>query len=152
VLTSFYRITRPDLPLTVYIEGDGMAWRSRTTPAENPTPHQALGLALAVADPAANVVYLARPYQFTPLAVNPRGDKAYWTNKRFSVEVVASMDRAVTQTSMLHVRIMDHPRPAIPHERVMDEAQTLIDKKRRCEDNPHCAGERHERQKTIRAV
>jgi DNA-damage-inducible protein J len=26
---------------------------------------------------------------------------------------------------------MDDPRPAIPHERVMDEAQTLIDKKRR---------------------
>ncbi|MFJ2367271.1 alpha/beta hydrolase family protein [Pseudomonas sp. NPDC087697] len=96
VLTSFYRITRPDLPLSVYIEGDGMAWRSRTAPSENPTPHQAEGLALAVADPAANVVYLARPCQFTPLAVNPRCDKAYWTHKRFSEEVVAAMDRAVT--------------------------------------------------------
>ena len=86
VLTSFYRITRPDLPLTVYIEGDGLAWRSRTEPSADPTPHQALGLALAAADPAANVVYLARPCQFTPMAANPRCDKAYWTNKRFADE------------------------------------------------------------------
>ncbi|NVZ20771.1 alpha/beta hydrolase [Pseudomonas costantinii] len=96
VLTSFYRITRPDLPLSVYIEGDGMAWRSRTAPSENPTPHQAEGLALAAADPAANVVYLARPCQFTPLTLNPRCDKAYWTSKRFAEDVVIAMDQAVT--------------------------------------------------------
>jgi len=96
VLTSFYRISRPDLPLTVYIEGDGLAWRSRTEPSTNPTPHQALGLALAAADPAANVVYLARPCQFTPMAANPRCDKAYWTNKRFADEVVVAMNQAVT--------------------------------------------------------
>ena len=96
VLTSFYRITRPDLPLTVYIEGDGLAWRSRTEPSADPTPHQALGLALAAADPAANVVYLARPCQFTPMAANPRCDKAYWTNKRFADEVVVAMNQAVT--------------------------------------------------------
>lgn len=96
LLTSFFRITRPDLPLSVYIEGDGMAWRSRTVPSENPTPHQAEGLALAAADPAANVVYLARPCQFTPLALNPRCDKAYWTQKRFAEEVVVAMNQAVT--------------------------------------------------------
>jgi dienelactone hydrolase len=96
VLTSFYRITRPDLPLTVYIEGDGLAWRSRTEPSTDPTPHQALGLALAAADPAANVVYLARPCQFTPMAANPRCDKAYWTYKRFADEVVVAMNQAVT--------------------------------------------------------
>lgn len=96
VLTSFYRITRPDLPLTVYIEGDGLAWRSRTEPSADPTPHQALGLALAAADLAANVVYLARPCQFTPMAANPLCDKAYWTNKRFADEVVVAMNQAVT--------------------------------------------------------
>jgi len=30
VLTSFYRITRPDQPLTIYIEGDGLAWPGAT--------------------------------------------------------------------------------------------------------------------------
>ena len=96
VLTSFYRITRPDLPLTVYIEGDGRAWRSRSVPSDNPTPHQALALTLAAVDPAANVVYLARPCQFTPLVQSPRCDQAYWTNKRFSEEVVVAMNQAVT--------------------------------------------------------
>ncbi|MGZ5817508.1 MAG: alpha/beta hydrolase family protein [Burkholderiaceae bacterium] len=96
VLTAFYRITRSDLPLTIYIEGDGFAWRSRNEPSDDPTPHKALGLALAAADPAANVVYLARPCQFTPMTANPRCDAAYWTGKRYAEEVVAAMNQAVT--------------------------------------------------------
>ncbi|MPQ69617.1 MULTISPECIES: alpha/beta hydrolase family protein [Pseudomonas] len=100
VLTSFYRITRPDLPLNLYIEGDGLAWRSRTTPSENPTPHQAEGLALAAADPGPNVVYLARPCQFTPLAISPRCDKAYWTQKRFAEDVVVAMNQAVSHFAL----------------------------------------------------
>ena len=97
VLTAFVRITRADLPLTIYIEGDGLAWRSRNQPSADPTPHQALGLALAVADPGPNVVYLARPCQFTPMALNPRCDVSYWTNKRYAAEVVTPMNQAVTQ-------------------------------------------------------
>jgi hypothetical protein len=96
VLTAFYRISKPGLPLDVYIEGDGLAWRSRYQPSEDPTPHQALGLALAAADPAPNVVYLARPCQFTPMAANPRCDVAYWTGKRYAEEVVVSMNSAVS--------------------------------------------------------
>ncbi len=34
------------------------------------------------------------------------------------------------RTSMLHVRV-DDPRPAVPHERVMTDAQALIDGKGR---------------------
>ncbi|WPN44535.1 MULTISPECIES: alpha/beta hydrolase family protein [unclassified Pseudomonas] len=96
VLTGFHRISRPDLPLTVYIEGDGKAWRTRTLPSDNPSPHQALGLTLAAVDPAANVVYLARPCQFTPLVQSPRCDQAYWTDKRFAEEVVVAMNQAVS--------------------------------------------------------
>lgn len=96
VLTAFVRITRPDQPLTVYIEGDGLAWISRTEPSADPTPRKATGLALAVADPAPNVVYLARPCQFTPMALNPRCGVPYWTSKRFAPDVVASMSEAVS--------------------------------------------------------
>lgn len=96
LLTSFSRITRTNQPLTIYIEGDGMAWRSRSQPSSDPTPHQALGLALAAADPTANVVYLARPCQFTPMALNPHCDSAYWAGKRFSEVVTATMNQAVT--------------------------------------------------------
>lgn len=96
VLTAFVRIARRDQPLTVYIEGDGLAWRSRNEPSSNPTPHQALGLALAAADRSPNVAYLARPCQFTPMAANPRCGIPYWTNKRYAEEVVAAMNQAVT--------------------------------------------------------
>jgi dienelactone hydrolase len=96
LLTTFVRITHPDLPLTIYIEGDGLAWRSRYQASDDPTPHQALGLALAVADPAPNVVYLARPCQFTPMAMNPSCSATYWTDKRYAEEVVAAMNQAVS--------------------------------------------------------
>jgi hypothetical protein len=96
VLTAFVRITRPDAPLDLYIEGDGLAWASRSEPSLDPTPRAATGLGLAAADSAPNVVYLARPCQFTPMTLNPRCNVAYWTGKRFAPEVVASLDQAVT--------------------------------------------------------
>ncbi|MFM0631253.1 alpha/beta hydrolase family protein [Paraburkholderia xenovorans] len=95
VLTAFSRISRPDEPVDIYIEGDGSAWISRSEPSLDPTPREATGLALAAADPAANVVYLARPCQFTPMEMNPRCSVAYWTAKRFAPEVVASLNEAV---------------------------------------------------------
>lgn len=96
VLTAYVRITRRDQPLTIYIEGDGLAWRNRHQPSDDPTPQQASGLQLAAADSSANVVYLARPCQFTAMADNPQCRAAYWTGKRFAPEVVTAMDAAVT--------------------------------------------------------
>jgi dienelactone hydrolase len=96
VLTTFYQITRPDLPLTVYIEGDGFAWRTRSQPSMNPTPRKPQGLELASVDPAPNRVYLARPCQFTPMAANPRCEVDYWTSKRFAEDVVVAMNQAVS--------------------------------------------------------
>ncbi|WP_408458556.1 alpha/beta hydrolase family protein [Paraburkholderia fungorum] len=95
VLTAFTRITRPDRPLAVYIEGDGLAWLSRSQPSLDPTPHEATGLGLAAADPQPNVAYLARPCQFTPMAANPDCGIPYWTGKRFAPEVVHSLDQAL---------------------------------------------------------
>ncbi|MCA1323383.1 dienelactone hydrolase family protein [Herbaspirillum seropedicae] len=97
VLTTYVRISRHDQPLTVYIEGDGLAWRSRYQPSDDPTPRQALGLRLAAADHSANVVYLARPCQFTAITDDPRCSVAYWTGKRFAPEVVTAMDAAVSR-------------------------------------------------------
>lgn len=97
VLTAFVRISRPGEPLDLYIEGDGLAWISRSEPSLDPTPREATGLALAAADPAPNVVYLARPCQFTPMSMNPRCGVPYWTGKRFAPEVVESMNQAVSR-------------------------------------------------------
>jgi pimeloyl-ACP methyl ester carboxylesterase len=99
VLTSFVRLRDPRRPIDIYIEGDGHAWRSRSEPALDPTPREAMGLKLAVQDPAANVVYLARPCQFT--APDSHCDVAYWTGKRYSLEVISAMDQAVSHYAAL---------------------------------------------------
>lgn len=92
-LTAYARITAPKAPMVIYIEGDGRAWQSRYEPSQDPTPRRPIALALAALDPASNVVYLARPCQFT--ASDTACDSAYWTDKRFSPEVVASLNEAV---------------------------------------------------------
>jgi hypothetical protein len=65
VLTAYYRLGQPGAALSVYIEGDGLAWMSRRRLSRDPTPVDPLALDLAALDPAANVVYLARPCQHT---------------------------------------------------------------------------------------
>lgn len=96
LLTAYARITRIDQAITIYIEGDGHAWRNRFTASDDPTPRRALGLSLAAADSSANVVYLARPCQFTAMADNPPCDPTYWTSKRFAPEVITAIDSAIT--------------------------------------------------------
>jgi hypothetical protein len=96
LLSAYVRITRPDRPISIYIEGDGYAWRNRYQPSTNPTPKRALGLTLAAADRSDNVVYLARPCQFTAMADNPRCEPAYWTGKRFAPEVITALDAAIS--------------------------------------------------------
>jgi hypothetical protein len=91
VLTAYSRIGDVDQPVNVYIEGDGLAWLSRYQLSVDPTPRVATGLALAVLDPAKNVVYLARPCQFNDFDLTPC-DSAYWSNKRFSQEVIDAMN------------------------------------------------------------
>ncbi|MEI6068740.1 MAG: hypothetical protein WCP96_15465 [Methylococcaceae bacterium] len=95
VLTAYSRIGDPDQPVNIYIEGDGLAWLSRNQLSDDPTPRVATGLALAALDPATNVVYLARPCQFTNFDLRPC-DSAYWSNKRFSPEVIEAMNQAVS--------------------------------------------------------
>lgn len=83
--------------LTVYIEGDGLAWIDRHTPSLAPTPVDPLGLRLAVADAAARSVYIARPCQYT-LGSSFKGcQQKYWGSHRFAPEVIEAMNAAVEQ-------------------------------------------------------
>lgn len=96
-IIGWHRITPPVHSLRVYIEGDGFAWKSRTTPSDNPTPRNPTGLKLAGADTQANVLYLARPCQFIgpPLPANCRVN--IWTQDRFSPAVIDAMNEALSQ-------------------------------------------------------
>jgi len=93
VHTAYYYFGRPGEPVNIYIEGDGCAWPEST---DNPTPRSPLVLELASIDPAENVAYLARPGQYTESGL-PLCEATYWSDKRFSKEVIASMNEAISQ-------------------------------------------------------
>lgn len=91
-LASWSRIGEKGKPLTVYIEGDGFAWKSRRRLSADPTPRNPVALELALHDSSANVVYLARPCQYVKdSACTP----AYWSDRRFSEEVIRSANDAI---------------------------------------------------------
>lgn len=94
-LTVYTRIDKPQDPITIYIEGDGFAYRDRSRASIDPTPTSPIALQLAAIDPSPNVAYIARPGQYCQGEV-PSCDEAYWTTKRFSEEVVRSIDETVS--------------------------------------------------------
>lgn len=94
LLTTYSRISDPQQNINVYIEGDGYAWRSRYEPSSNPTPKYALALQLASLDTSPNVIYVARPCQFTDPSLKAC-DVAYWTSKRFAPEVVKAINQTI---------------------------------------------------------
>lgn len=96
-LRSWQRISANSGDMHVYIEGDGLAWVTRSQPSLNPTPLHSIVPTLAVQDTqAAQVVYLARPCQYVSLAERAC-DQKYWTQARFAPEVVAAMSQALTR-------------------------------------------------------
>lgn len=84
----------PAQVLTVYIEGDGLAWLSPSDPSSDPTPIHPLALDLAMAQHEGNAAYLGRPCQYGGAESVPCG-MAFWTNRRFAPEVVAAINQGV---------------------------------------------------------
>jgi hypothetical protein len=86
--------------LSIYLEGDGLAWVSRREPSRDPTPDNPIGLRLAAIDPAPNVIWIARPCQYTSPIENPRCSLFYWTNGRFAPEIVDAIDQVITAAKL----------------------------------------------------
>lgn len=111
-LLALTRQHGPSTTLTVYIEGDGAAWRSPYHPPRDPTPPRPLALALAMADNAPLVVYLGRPCQYLTEAELATCNNAYWLARRFAPEVIAAYDGAITslrtQFGANHVRLIGY--------------------------------------------
>lgn len=97
-LQAYMAPPRPTELLTIYIEGDGLAWRSRYVPSADPTPRDPVGLRLAVADPAPAVAYLARPCQYQTSSMCT---VAAWTSDRFSPAAVAATNNAIDRLKVL---------------------------------------------------
>lgn len=96
-IVGWYRIAPPVNTLHVYIEGDGFAWKNRTTPSDNPTPRNPVGLKLAAADEHASVLYLARPCQFIGPPLPASCSVNIWTQDRFSSAVIDTMNAALSR-------------------------------------------------------
>ena len=82
----------PTQTLSIYIEGDGLAWRSRRSISGNPTPIKPVALQLALLDQSA-AAYLARPCQY--VRDLSRCDPKLWTSARFSSKTVTAANQAV---------------------------------------------------------
>lgn len=105
VLTSFVPAQQSKAPpsspqssprrLTVYLEGDGLAWQTTSKPSSNPTPRKPVSLELALRHPDSAVAYLARPCQNVAQADWQGCTQADWTNARYSAQVIAASDRAI---------------------------------------------------------
>lgn len=95
ILTAYEKLEKPGDPVRIYIEGDGYAFVTRNRVSWDPTPREPLAFKLAVRDPSPNIVYLARPCQYTSHDRDTACDFPYWTTARFSGEVIRSMDMAV---------------------------------------------------------
>lgn len=94
-INSFHKILGSTSIATIYIEGDGNAWKSKKRISLNPTPNNPIGFKLALADSSSNIIYLARPCQYINLAQENLCTPEYWTVKRASEEVIQSLSHAL---------------------------------------------------------
>lgn len=81
--------------LTVYIEGDGLAWLNNLMASDDPTPRNPVGLELALRHPLGAAAYLARPCQYVASTDSGECREAYWTNQRFAPEVIEASSQAI---------------------------------------------------------
>lgn len=95
MLSSWQRLSASHTPANVYIEGDGLAWSNKFTISPNPTPTEPVALALAARDPSPNVIYLARPCQYTGMTGGGNCDRSYWTTGRTAPEVISAYQKAL---------------------------------------------------------
>lgn len=96
-LASYQKITQPGKDVTIYIEGDGHAWVTRSILSKDPSPRTSLVMQLAALDPSPNVVYLARPCQFSPGDLHTVCKPKFWSKGRYSPAVILSINSAVSQ-------------------------------------------------------
>jgi pimeloyl-ACP methyl ester carboxylesterase len=78
--------------LRVYIEGDGLAWRTRRRLSAHPTPVNPLALRLMLADPFADKLYIARPCQYVQTEAC---DARFWSSDRYGAEIVAATNQVL---------------------------------------------------------
>lgn len=83
--------------LTIYVEGDGLAWLNVATVSSDPTPRNPLALRLAVQHPGGAAAWLARPCQYVTGEARRGCAEKWWTSHRFAEEVIAASNSAIDE-------------------------------------------------------
>lgn len=99
-ITVYERIHDQGGKANVYIEGDGDYWSSPHEWKLDPTPQNPVALHLASKDKAENVIYIARPCQFSGmLDREAKCPPAIWNEARYSQEAVNAISTALDEIS-----------------------------------------------------
>ena len=96
-VTAVAPSTIHDQVLRVYIEGDGLAWRTRRQLSAHPTPVNPLALRLMLADPSPDKLYIARPCQFVQ---SSSCDPSFWSTHRYAAVVIESVSSALSRIKL----------------------------------------------------
>lgn len=96
-ITVFERIRQKNTIANVYIEGGQIIWDDFIREREVATPTNPLALHMATRDKADNIVWLARPCQFSyaPKIDGSACTREEWANGRFSVTNLRAMNAAL---------------------------------------------------------
>ncbi|MCB1580019.1 MAG: alpha/beta hydrolase [Rhodospirillales bacterium] len=96
-ITAYHSFKDNKQPLRIYIEGDGLAYRSRSKPSKDPTPRDPVVLKLMIVDNYTNKAYLARPCHYSQQDLLSACSVKNWTTERFSPVIIRSMNEAVSK-------------------------------------------------------
>ncbi|MCB1783836.1 MAG: hypothetical protein KDI13_07550 [Alphaproteobacteria bacterium] len=100
-LTVFERIHKRGGVANVYIAGDGDVWTSPREWKDNPTPQNPVGLHLASKDDAQNVIYIARPCQYSGMMDRAEDcPPALWHEARYGQQVINSVNAALDEMAL----------------------------------------------------
>lgn len=91
-LATWQKVTTPDAPYKIYVEGDGYAFSFHGRATQDPTPRGTLVRELAFGDKNSNVIYLARPCQYVK---SPICSQRHWTTARFAPEIINAEYEAI---------------------------------------------------------
>ena len=96
-ITLFERIGQKNTVANVYIEGGQMVWDDFIREREAATPMYPLALHMATRDNATNVIWLARPCQFSyvPKTDESKCTREEWADGRFSLTKLRAMNAAL---------------------------------------------------------
>jgi hypothetical protein len=100
VITAYERVRRKGDPVTLYIEGDGdTLFGHDPSSFDEPAPNDPVALHIATRDLGPNVIWLARPCQYTQTLKDgkPSHDcpSKIWGSARYGVEAVTAMNTAI---------------------------------------------------------